>query len=377
MGKLKILHLITGLNVGGAEMMLYKLLSRMDRQRFDNVVVSLMEGGPLRQKIEELDVPVYGLGMQPGQVRLGQIRKLLRLLQQEDPFILQTWMYHADLLGLIAGTISKVPRIVWNVRCSNMSNLPRSTVLTSKLSARLSSKPYAAIVNSEAGRAFHSELGYHPRQWIVIPNGFNLDGFAPDPEARESVRAELGVSSDTILIGLVGRYDPMKDHENFFRAAACLSKNYPQVHFVLAGRDVEPNNSHLAEVISGHPAESCIHLLGERSDVSRLTAAFDIASSSSAYGEGFANVIGEAMSCGVPCVVTDVGDSALIVGDTGIVVPPRDAEALAHGWQQLIEAGAEGRAALGQAARKRIEQNYSLAAVVQKYEDLYESLRSN
>lgn len=378
MTKLKIVHLITGLNVGGAERMLHKLLANMDRDRFQNVVISLIDAGSLGERIEELGIPVFSLGMRRGRPGAPQLITALRLLARERPSILQTWMYHADLLGLICKELCRIPYVVWNLRASDqILHSPRMTVWTFKACARLSRRPSVVIANSQAGQAFHASNGYHPRRWLVIPNGFDLGTFAPDFAARASVRADLGLCPDDILIGLVGRYDPMKDHETFFQAAMLLAERDPRIHFLLAGREVVPGNVELTRSITGHKVYNSVHMLGERADIPRLMSSLDIYASSSSYGEGFANVVGEAMACGVPCVVTDVGDSAAIVGDTGVVVPPRDPRAMADAWERLIEAGPEARHDLGQAARRRIVENYSLESVVRRYEDLYLELSAH
>jgi glycosyltransferase involved in cell wall biosynthesis len=372
---LKVVHLITGLDVGGAEMMLYKLLSRMDRKRFCNTVISLRDVGPVGWKIRELGLSVHELHMRPGQLPWHSVRCLVRLLREEQPLVLQTWMYHADLFGLIAGRRCRVPSVVWNVRCSDfVAHHHGTTTWVAKTCAALSRWPDAVAVNSEAGRAFHASLGYHPRRWIVLPNGFDVTRFAPDTLAREAVRADLQLPSDAVLIGLVARHDPMKDHETFLKAATQLAEQNAHVHFLLVGRDVNSSNGELMRIIARREGQERMHLLGERMDVPWIMAALDIATSSSAYGEGFSNSIGEAMACGVPCVVTNVGDSATVVGETGLVVSARDADALVRAWQRLIEAGPEARRNLGAAARERIRQNYSLDCVVRQYEDLYLSL---
>lgn len=367
--RIKVVHLITGLGPGGAEMMLYKLVSRMSRQHFENVVVSLGQPGIIGTLIEQAGVPVRALGMPRRRVTLGGAGQLLRLLAAERPAVLQTWMYHADLLGLLAGRMTRTSPIIWNVRCSSMHGLSPLTARIVRMCARLSHMPNAAVVNSESGLRDHTALGYRARRWEVIPNGFDLARFAPDPSARASVRAELGLAPDTLLIGLIGRYNPMKDHGLFLRAA--LAQARPGLHFLLAGSQVEPSNPALARVVAGHPAAGHIHMLGERTDIARLMAALDVATSSSAYGEGFANVIGEAMACGVPVVVTNVGDAAAIVGAAGVVVPPRDQPALERAWQHLIAAGPAERTALGAAGRARVQQHYSLERIVRRYEELY------
>jgi glycosyltransferase involved in cell wall biosynthesis len=208
---------------------------------------------------------------------------------------------------------------------------------------------------------------------VVLPNGFDLEVFKPDPAARLSVRQELGLPEEALFIGLVGRFYPLKDHYNFIDAAARLRAELPEIHFLLCGEGITPENKELAEWVNASGIRAHCHMLGQREDIPRITAALDIACSSS-YMEGFPNVIGEAMACGVPCVVTDVGDSALLVGDTGMVVPPKNPQALANAWRELIEMGPDRRASLGEAARRRVGESFSLPAIAARYEELYEGI---
>ena len=376
MNPIRVLHLISSLAAGGAQTMLANLLARMDRQRFQNQVVSLIEVGPVGEQIRSQGIPVYPLGMRRGQPSPAGLWRLARLLRRERPDVLQTWLYHADLLGLCAAPLARTPVVVWNVRASNMdmAQYRRLSSWTVKACARLSGLPHAVVVNSEAGRAFHAQIGYHPRQWVLIPNGIDTQKFHPEPALRADVRCELGLEPEALLIGLVARFDPMKDHGTFLRAAGQLARTNPAAHFVLVGEGASANNAPLAALCAQENLDERMRLLGRLADLPRLTTALDMASSSSAFGEGFPNVVGEAMASGVPCVVTDVGDAARIVGETGIVVPPKNPEALAEGWRKLIALGADGRGQLGQAARARIQQHYSLTGVVRQYEDLYQSV---
>jgi len=210
---------------------------------------------------------------------------------------------------------------------------------------------------------------------IVITNGFDPAAFRPDPVARQSVRRELGTGADTPLVGLVARFDPQKNHRGFLQAAAILHTRLPGCHFLLCGADITWENPQLAQWIDASGIRDQCHLLGERSDVPRLMAALDVVSSAAAFGEAFPLVIGEAMACGVPCVVTDVGDSATIVGETGVVVPPSDPQALADGWGRLLlSMSAEERCQLGLAARRRVEERFGLERTVEQYLSLYETL---
>lgn len=219
----------------------------------------------------------------------------------------------------------------------------------------------------------HIELGYSANKMVVIPNGFDLSEFKPNPMARQAVRDELGISEGSQLIGLIGRFDPQKDHHNFVKAAAILLSQSPEVHFILCGDGITWENIELTDWIEEAGIRENCHLMGQREDIPLITAALDIATSSSC-SEGFPNVIGEAMACGIPCVVTDVGDSALIVGDTGLVVPPKNPQALAGAWQKLLELGPENKVQKGMSARHRVQENFSLPLIVGRYENLYQEI---
>lgn len=371
----RIMHLITDLDIGGAEIMLSRLVTAMNRQRFENIVVSMMQGGNLRSVIKRDGVEVISLGMRRGVPNPIAVSRLRGLLRAAHPDILQTWLYHADLLGLLARRRAHRSRLVWNLRTSDLE-MSNRTKLVVRVLARLSHMPDVVIFNSEAGQRVHERKGYVPRCQVVIPNGIDLEKFWPSTEARAQVRAEIGVSSDTLLIGLIARYDPAKDHGSFLRAASVLVRTRRDVFFVLVGRGVDSKNAELEAAISEQHLDGRICLLGERTDIPRLTAALDIATSSSS-GEGFPTVVGEAMACAVPCVVTDVGDARSIVGDSGRVVRAKDPDALASAWRELLEIGAKGRADLGARARDRIQKHYSLSAVVRRYEALFEELAAN
>jgi glycosyltransferase involved in cell wall biosynthesis len=366
-----IVHLITGLDVGGAETMLVKLITRMDRARFENIVVSLKSTGKLGETLAAANVPVLTLNLERLRPYSRNYLSLFRLLRRAT--ILQTWLYHADLLGLVAGSIARTPVILWNLRCSDMdmSRYPLSSRLVLAALVRLSWLPTMVIANSRSGREFHERMGYRPKIWLVIPNGFDIDVFRPNAQARAEVRRALGVSDDALLIGLPARLDPMKDHGNFFAAAGILARTAPEARFVGIGKGVDAGDPALAALIRRNGIEGQVILLGERPDMPRVYNALDIVSLSSAFGEGFPNVLGEAMATGLPCVATEVGDAAYVLGDTGRVVPPHDPHELARAWRELIEIGPDARRALGRAARERVIENFALDAVVREYEELF------
>jgi len=369
---LKILHLITGLEKGGAETMLAQLIRHMDKQRFQNVVISLTQDGPMGEEIRRHGNRTRIVGMSRSLPSPAALWRLYGFMRQEKPALVQTWLYHADFFGLLAGWLARVPAIAWNIRCSEMDERYTHGIngmLIAQLT-RFSRFPDAVVANSRAGRDFHNALGYQPKRWEILENGFDLAIFHPDPDARSALCRELGVAETDWLIGLVARHDPIKDHETFLRAVAHLVTGMPNVHFVLAGSGVDDANPTLSATIGDLGIGEKVHLLGLRKDIPRVTAGLDIATCCS-RSEGFPNVVGEAMACGVPCVVTDVGDAALIVGDCGVVVAPGDAKALAAGWRHLISKDDTDFQDLGRRALEHIKENYSMTRCVERYQDFY------
>jgi glycosyltransferase involved in cell wall biosynthesis len=376
--QIKIVHIINDLNIGGAEMMLCKLMSQLNRNRFDPVVVSLRKRGQLHERLAALNVPVFSVAMRLPLPTPTSTRRLIKLIREIEPDLIQGWMYHGNLGAQIAAAfLSRTVPVVWNIRQSlhGADYEKRLTAALIKLSAYLSNRPDKIIYNSRIAAAQHNAIGYSARESIVIPNGFATDLFLPSLEARRSVRTELGVNEETILIGLVGRYHPVKDHSNFLHAAPLVLQRHPNVQFVLCGRGVNRLNDDLCRLIEELKLAERVHLMDQRKDMPRITAGLDIATSSSS-AESFPNVVGEAMSCGVPCVVTDVSDLAWIVGESGRVVPPKNPEALAAAIQELIELGPDRRKALGKAARERVINHFPLDQIEARYEALYEAILS-
>lgn len=374
--KAKLLFIINCLHTGGAEIMLYKLLSRLNQDRWEPVVISLISGGKLQQQISDLGITVHYINMKRGLPTAKSTWRLIKIVGQQSPDLIQGWMYHSNLAAYFANAFlsRKIP-ILWNIRSSlyTLSNQNTGTALIIKFSARLSKFTEKIIYNSKKSALQHQNRGYAPEKTLVIPNGFETDIFKPNEQAYWEIRNELGIFPDSFLIGMIGRFHPVKGHDTFLKAASLLMRIYPNTHFLLVGDGVNWENLKLRQLTKELKQTDQIHLLGERHDIPVLTAALDIACNSS-YSEAFPNVIGEAMSCGVPCVVTDVGDSAWMVGNTGRVVPPRDPEALANAWKELIDLGAEGRSALGKAARARIRDHFSIDSVVAQYEALYQNV---
>jgi glycosyltransferase involved in cell wall biosynthesis len=286
-------------------------------------------------------------------------------------------MDHSNLIGALAVRLARVRApLVWGIHhayhASGLSK--RSTLWTVAACARLSRRLPAWIVCcSESSRAAYAQRGFAAERLRVIPNGFDPQVFRPDPEARQALRQELGLEPGVTLVGLAARYDPLKDHDNFVRAAALVARETPEVRFVLCGAGVDWGNAALAALIESLGLRNRCHLLGPRRDVPRIMAGLDLLVSPS-RAEAFPLAVGEAMACGVPCVVTDVGDSAALVGATGWVVPPRDPRALAGACRAALALAPLARTERGREARRRICEQFDLAVITRRYEEIYESL---
>lgn len=366
---IKVLHLISTLDVGGAEQNLLRLISTMDKSTFDNHVVCMTKPGIVGQELEKTSTPVLSLNMKKGVPDIRAVLRLRFLARLMRPDIIQCWMYHANLLGL---SLLKPKRTLWNIRCSDLDlslygHIYRFAVMAG---ARLSSLPYAVAANSISGKKVHEGLGYHPKKWAIIPNGFDTHIFKPDLEACSQIRSDLNIPRDALVIGLIGRFDPMKDHATFFSAASLFLRSHPDALFILAGRGVTDQNPRMRDSMGAITDQKKFHLLGERDDIPRILSAMDIATSSS-ISEGFPNALGEAMACRVPCVATDAGDSRLLLGDTGIVVDRKSPQELCKAWDIIARMTPETRLDMGSRARERIQKHYSQDKTTRSYEDLY------
>jgi glycosyltransferase involved in cell wall biosynthesis len=371
---MKILHLITGLSRGGAEHMLYKLLSSMDRKRFDPVVVSLISGGVYTDKITALGIPVHTLGMRAGISSLWALLRLRRLVKQIDPDVVHAWMYHA---GLIALLVTGGRPVIVGIR-SALSDIGREKFLTRQVITglrRMSRRAARICYNSRVSRQQHEAAGYDSGHGLVIPNGFDCVLYRSATDVRVALRATLGLAPDAFVIGHLGRYHPVKDHQTLLAAFALLSRDHPKVHLVMAGAGVDPANAALSNEITALGLEGRVHLLGERDDVPELINIFDVLANSS-RSEAFPNVLGEAMACAVPCVATDAGDSAFIIGDTGVVAPPNDPKTLAGALARMADMDLADRIVMGAWARTRVIKHFSLSKIARDYEEIYETVKS-
>ena len=370
---IEVAHVITGLPVGGAQTVLLQLARRLSPSEFGTKVISLTEKGAVGLELEASEIAVRAMNMSRALLNPLSLFRLSSMLRKWRPDVVQTWLYHGDLVGGLAAKLAGRRRVVWNVRHSNLNphHDRRSTIWCAKACAALSSRlPTAIVCNSDAAASIHIGLGYDGDRMRIIPNGVDAETFRPDASAKSDVREELGVPGNGFLIGLIGRFHPHKNHRAFVGAAGQLASLDKRARFVLCGENVTRDNPVLASWIEATGYGDRFHLLGVRSDVPRVMAALD-ASTSSSHGESFSNVIVEAMACGVPCVVTDVGDSRSIIDDTGIAVPPGDPAALIEAWRSLLGMSASQRSGMGAAARRRAADEYSIETMVARFRELY------
>jgi glycosyltransferase involved in cell wall biosynthesis len=362
--------LITSLDTGGAERSLVNLVTAMNRDEFENEVITLLKPGPMARTLAQAGIPVTSMEIVKHRPNPVALLSLIRHLRAKQPAILQTWLYHADFFGFVAAAFVKSEHLIWNVRSSQIDQggIRRSTRFLARLLARLSRWPDAIVVNSHDGRRYHEQIGYRPNQWIDIPNGVDLERFRPRRDEQPMLRARLGIPAEAIVIGLVARYHPMKDIGTFLRAASRFAQDNAKIKFILCGDGLGPDNNELAGLVRSLGLERSAVLLGPRPDIELIYPALDLLTLCSIAGEGFPNVLCEAMACDVRCVATKIGDSAEIVGDHGRIVPQRDPDALADAWRALLEKGQH--VGVGE-VRAHIAARYSLKQMRSRYEALY------
>jgi glycosyltransferase involved in cell wall biosynthesis len=365
--KTKVAFIIRDLNYGGAQRQLITLVKGINKQSFDVTLLYFYSGGILLKDLKDSGCRIICLEKQARWDVLGFFLRLFQHLKTINPDVLHGYLGESNLVTIFLKPFFPSTRIIWGIR---ESNIPSDRygwlgLLLSQLGNFLSAFTDLIVVNSHAGKDYCISQGYATDKMVVISNGIDTERFQPDSEAGAKVRAEWGVSENTILIGLVGRLDPMKDH---LKAVALLSKQRQDVRFVCVGVGEETYAKKLYQLTNNLGISEQVIWAGGRSDMPAVFNALNITCSSSSYGEGFPNVIGEAMACGVPCVVTDVGDSAWIVGDTGIVVSPENPEALAAGWNSLLNLTLSDRVALTEKSRKTIIEIFSVQNLVQKTE---------
>lgn len=365
------LNIIVGLNDGGAESVLYRLCASDNPQCHH--VVSLMGPGKYGPLLEEAGVRVTCLNMPEGRVTLSGLWHLYLLLKRQKPAAVQTWMYHADLLGGVLARLAGIKNVFWNIRHSELEpgKSKRSTIWVAKTCALLSRWiPRKIVCCAERAKQVHISYGYYSNKMVVINNGYNLDKYKPDPESGVKVRTELNLSQTELFFGMIGRFNVQKDHHGLLRSLGFLKEKGIKFKCALVGSNMTTDNKKLVTWIKQRDLVEEIILLGQRTDIASLMNAFDIHLFSSSFGEGFPNVLAEAMACGTPCLTTDVGDASQIVGETGWVVPAMESKAFATALCVAIEElrdDPEEWQRRSEAAVGRVTREFNLDKMIQAY----------
>lgn len=375
--KMKLLHIITGLNNGGAEAVLLRLVAASEQNGRHHHVISLMDRGIYAARLEEAGATVHTLDFPRGSITATGLVKMFCLARQIQPDVVQTWMYHSDLVGGVVARIAGVRAIAWGIRHANLdpAHNSRATLAVVRLCALLSSwVPRKIISCSAEATRVHQAVGYRADKFIHIPNGYNLQHLQPDAACRSAVRAELGIASTAFVLGMVARFDAQKDHRNLVQALGLLKRQGVPFTCLLVGVGMDEANGGLRGWLDAENVADSVKLLGPRSDIPAIMNALDVHVLSS-LGEAFPNVLAEAMACGTPCVTTDVGDAAVIVADHGWVVPAQDPVALAEGLARAHESfRASGAAwqARQAACRAHIMANFELERMCERYRQAWQ-----
>lgn len=374
---MRILHVIDGIDVGGAELVLAQLIEHLQRDGHHNTVLVLTHGGPIGDRMRTAGAAVVEMGSPRGRLPVSAVGRMAAQVRKADPDLIQGWMYHGNLAALILRVASRVRSpLVWSMH-NTLEPFPEMGALTrgALVANRLFAGAAAGIVYvSEAAARQHERRGFRPDRTRVIPNGTDCQLFGPRPEERAWLRQSLGVPEGVPLVGTFARWATMKGHGNLFAAVSRLKARGVAMHLVLAGSGTTPDNPELAAGLLAAGLTSGCSCLGVRHDVPRLMAGLDAFVLPSVHGEAFPLVLGEAMATEVPCIATDVGDARLILGSTGEVVPPGDVEALASALGRLLALPPEQRDQIGRDGRDRVMSRFSLETMGRAYESLYRSV---
>jgi glycosyltransferase involved in cell wall biosynthesis len=371
---MKVLHIITSLNDGGAEALLYRMC-KYDKSN-NHIVISLKDKQKYGLMLDKIGVDVYSLNFLNSKASIVGFYKLYQLIKQIKPDVIQTWLDHADLIGGIVGRLAGVKNIVWGVHHVELikGESKLLTILVIKINSFLSHFiPYKIIYCAEESRKAQEKIGYKKSKGVVVLNGYDTESFTQNNLLERKLRNELSISEDTFLIGHVGRYDPLKDLSNLIEALALLHNRQFKFSAAIIGTDLDTNNLDLVSMVNKNGLNEFVHLLGRRNDINDVMNGIDLFVLSS-LSEAFPNVLNEAMLCGTPCVTTNVGDAAYIVSDTGWVVPSRNSKLLADAISQASKEKQLNNARWldkKDACRQRVINNFSLEKMVKNYNKVW------
>jgi glycosyltransferase involved in cell wall biosynthesis len=363
----------------GAQRVLLRVLTNLDKQKFESCVINLRGHSVLVDDFQENGISVYSIDLEASFNILSKLTLLVKIARDFKPDIIQGWLYHGNLIALLLKlVVSPKPKLFWNIRRSvyARSEDKLSTRLIISLNGLFSRFPETIIYCANEVMQQYAKIKFYMGNSKLIPNGFDTKRFAPERDAQNILRTLIGIPQDSLIVGSVGRFHPQKDYDSFLKAAEITHKTFPATHFVLIGRELDNNNTHLKKIIETYGLKDVFHMLGQREDVPSLVPGFDIFCSSSSM-EGFANVVGEAMACAVPCVVTDTGASRELVEGLGRVVVRKNPEELAKALCEMLTLTRKERTELGKRCRERIIKGYSLDLILREYHNVYAGLGSD
>jgi len=372
---MRVLHVITGLDVGGAERMLMRLVLSKPQDISKTMVVSLTTLGLIGKELQAHGVQVKNLGMSSSLSVPLALWRLTKIMNSFSPSIVQTWLYHADLFGGLAAKLAGITQVIWNVRSTA---IPQGAFSITYWLIRLCAAgsyfiPDQIICCANSAKIAHIELRYAAHKMIVIPNGYDFSAFELPSSSRAKARLKLEFADHDIVIGVVGRFDPLKDFKNFVTAASYIAPKCIDVKFLMVGRGNQRSNVILYRWIEEAGLVSKFKLVGEQSDVAFYLSAMDIFCLSSA-NEAFPNVVVEAMAMGLPCVVTRAGDAVDILGDDDFVVPARDSASLSVALLRMCRLDPFDRQILGERNAKKVRKEYEIESIRRRYDEVYEGL---
>jgi len=364
------------LEVGGAEVQLSLLARNLRSKDFEVRVFTLYSRGPLVKTLEDAGVMLVSVDKRGRWDLVDPYRRLVQRLRDYQPNILHSFLGPPNIFAAMVKSSQPECRLVWGFRASNM-DLDRydwSHRASETLQRILVRRVDKIVTNSQSGRECAASRGFPSDRQVVIPNGIDTEKFAPNRARGQSLRTKWGLSDDSHVIGIAARLDPMKDHPTFLRAAAIAAKQNPSLRFVCIGDGQPAYREALHNQASHLGLDDQLTWAGHHGDMAEVYSALDIATLTSAFGEGFPNAVGEAMACGTPCVVTDVGDAVDIIGKTGLHAPVGDENALARGWMELIAETPDARADRASSCRARIVKKFSVATLVEAHRSLYQQM---
>lgn len=368
-----ILHVITTLRTGGAERMLVRIITETKNEA-QHAVISLTSGGEFSEQLKQQGISVYSLDLNSPAKAFHKLLGIPQFLGELKPQIIAGWMGHGNLIAtLIKLFMPKATKLIWHIRMT-LYDLKKESLMqkaTLYLCKWFSALPNAILYNSDAGKIQHEAFGFCKTNSILVDNGFDLDVLRPDTATRQKLRQQFNLTDANCLIGMVGRYHPMKNHALFIQAASTIQKKYLHARFLLAGLGCDKNNAELVQLLTENQILTSTILLGPRSDIADINNAFDLALSTSSWGEGFSNTLAEAMACGAPCIATDIGGARHVIGTTGTIVPPNNPPQLIQAIDTFLSLPAAARQQMGEAAQQRIKDHFDIKVVARQYLDCY------